>query len=245
MHVADAGAGKCPQVSYTIQTYRASRWSGGHGSPLPHLVHGGPGRAGGGEEMGGIRGVHHYMQRTAVQGSPDMVSAVAGEWLPGSTRRTDKGHPFTLHFEDLEIGDAVETQTRTVTLEDIEDFARSTGDNFYAHMDDEAAKANPIFDGRVAHGYLVLSLAAGLFVWPDVGPVLANYGIDKLRFATPTYPGDEIRVNLTCKRKTLLAGRGYGEVAWDAEVINQKGEVAAAYDVLTLVANRPGINGAE
>lgn len=219
--------------------------STGHGSPLPHLVHGGPGRAGGGEEMGGIRGVHHHMQRTAVQGSPDMLTAVIGEWLPGASRRTDKGHPFTLYFEDLEIGDAVETETRTVTLEDIEDFAHSTGDNFYAHMDDEAAKANPIFDGRVAHGYLVLSLAAGLFVWPDVGPVLANYGIDKLRFATPTYPGDEIRVNLTCKRKTLLAGRGYGEVAWDAEVINQKGEVAAAYDVLTLVANRPGINGAE
>jgi len=210
--------------------------STGHGSPLPHLVHGGPGRAGGGEEMGGIRGVEHHMQRTAIQGSPDMLTAVTGELMPGSSTNESKGHPFTLRFEDLEVGDSITTDPRVVTLEDIEHFAEFTGDTFYAHMDEEAAKRSPIFGGLVAHGYLVLSFAAGLFVWPDEGPVLANYGLDKLRFATPTYPGDEIHVVLTCKRKTLLAGRGYGEVSWSARVINQKGELAAVYDILTMVA---------
>ena len=218
--------------------------STGHGSPLPHLVHGGPGRAGGGEEMGGIRGVLHHMQRTAIQGSPDMLTAITGEYMPGASRNDAKGHPFRLSFDDLEIGDSITTESRIVTREDIDAFADSTGDTFYAHMDEEAAARSPIFEGLVAHGYLVLSFAAGLFVWPDEGPVLANYGIDRLRFATPTYPGDEIHVVLTCKRKTLLAGRGYGEVAWDAQVINQDGEVAAAYDVLTMVANAPGVNGA-
>ena len=150
-----------------------------------------------------------------------------------------KGHPFRLTFDDLEIGDAVTTESRVVSRQDIDDFAEATGDTFYAHMDEEAASRSPIFGGLVAHGYLVLSYAAGLFVWPDEGPVLANYGIDKLRFATPTYPGDEIHVVLTCKRKTQLDGRGYGEVAWDTRVINQNGEVAAAYDVLTMVANAP------
>jgi oxepin-CoA hydrolase/3-oxo-5,6-dehydrosuberyl-CoA semialdehyde dehydrogenase len=218
--------------------------STGHGSPLPHLVHGGPGRAGGGEELGGMRGVFHHMQRTAVQGSPDMVSAITGEYMPGASTSETKGHPFRLTFDDLEIGDSITTPSRVISRQDIADFAESTGDRFYAHMDDEAAARSPIFDGLVAHGYLVVSFAAGLFVWPDEGPVLANYGIDKLRFATPTYPGDEIHVVLTCKRKTQLDGRGYGEVAWDTLVVNQNGEVAAAYDVLTMVANRPGVNGA-
>ena len=218
--------------------------STGHGSPLPMLVHGGPGRAGGGEEMGGLRGLRHHLQTTAVQGSPDVLTAVTGQWMPGATRHVDRGHPFRLHFDDLEVGTALRTGSRTVTLDDIEGFAESTGDHFYAHMDEEAAAASPIFGGRVAHGYLVLSLAAGLFVWPDPGPVLANYGIDRCRFAKPTYPGDTLIVWLTAKRKTLRAGAGYGEVAWDAQVLNQDDEVVAAYDVLTMVANRPGLNGA-
>jgi len=222
----------------------AAAGSTGHGSPLPTLVHGGPGRAGGGEEMGGLRGIRHHMQTTAVQGSPDMLTAITGQWMPGATRHDDRGHPFRLHFDDLDLGTAIRTDSRTVTLDDIEDFAHSTGDHFYAHMDEEAASASPIFGGRVAHGYLVLSLAAGLFVWPDPGPVLANYGVDRCRFAKPTYPGDTLTVWLTAKRKTLRAGTGYGEVAWDAQVVNQDDEVVAAYDVLTMVANRPGVNGA-
>ena len=218
--------------------------STGHGSPLPPLVHGGPGRAGGGQEMGGIRGVFSHMQRTAVQGSPDMLTAITGEFIGGSSTQQYKGHPFKLTFDDLEVGDSITTGSRPVTRADIAAFAESTGDKFYAHMDDEAASRSPIFNGLVAHGYLVLSFAAGLFVWPDEGPVLANYGIDRLRFAKPTYPGDEIHVVLTCKRKIQLDGRGYGEVAWDTRVINQHGEVNAAYDVLTMVANAPGVNGA-
>ncbi len=218
--------------------------STGHGSPLPPLVHGGPGRAGGGQEMGGMRGVFAHMQCTAVQGSPDMLTAVTGEYVGGSATREHKGHPFKLTFDDLEVGDSVTTESRAITRADIAAFAESTGDKFYAHMDEEAAARSPIFNGLVAHGYLVLSFAAGLFVWPDEGPVLANYGIDRLRFAKPTYPGDEIHVVLTCKRKTQLDGRGYGEVAWDTRVVNQHGEVNAAYDVLTMVANAPGVNGA-
>ncbi len=218
--------------------------STGHGSPLPHLVHGGPGRAGGGEELGGMRGVFHHMQRTALQGSPDMLTAVTGVYMPGASTNEEKGHPFRLTFDDLEVVDRITTESRVVTREDVATFAEFTGDRFYAHMDDAAASRSPIFEGLVAHGYLVLSFAAGLFVWADEGPVLANYGIDRLRFATPTYPGDEIHVVLTCKKKTQLDGRGYGEVAWDTKVINQDGEVAAAYDVLTMVANAPGVNGA-
>ena len=210
----------------------------GHGAPLPNLVHGGPGRAGGGEELGGMRAVKHHLQISAVQASPAAMTAITGEYQAGAPRNETKGHPFRLHFEDLEIGDAIVTDGRTVTLDDIERFADLTGDTFYAHMDDEAAKASPIFEGRVAHGYFVLSAAAGLFVDPDPGPVLANYGLDKLRFAKPTYPGDTLTVTLTCKRKTLRPGAGYGEVAWDTQVVNQHGEVAAAYDVLTMVATR-------
>jgi len=210
----------------------------GHGAPLPNLVHGGPGRAGGGEELGGMRAVKHHLQISAVQASPAAMTAITGEYQTGAPRNESKGHPFRLHFEDLEVGDSIVTDSRTITLSDIEQFAALTGDTFYAHMDDEAAKASPIFDGRVAHGYLVVSAAAGLFVDPDPGPVLANYGLDKLRFAKPTYPGDTLTVTLTCKRKTLRVGAGYGEVAWDTQVVNQDGEVAAAYDVLTMVATR-------
>ncbi|MDG1876135.1 MAG: phenylacetic acid degradation bifunctional protein PaaZ [Acidimicrobiales bacterium] len=226
---------------HTIDASSAAA-STGHGSPLPQLVHGGPGRAGGGEELGGLRSVLHYMQRTAVQGSPDLLTAVTGSWVDGAARR-DKGHPFTLYFDELEVGDCLDTEPRVITLEDIEHFAHFTGDLFYAHMDDDAAKASPIFEGRVAHGYLVLSMAAGLFVWPDPGPVLANYGVDNLRFATPTYPGTEIRVIFTCKEKSLRAGSGYGEVRWDTKVVDQDDNVLASYDVLTMVAERGAAGG--
>jgi oxepin-CoA hydrolase/3-oxo-5,6-dehydrosuberyl-CoA semialdehyde dehydrogenase len=209
--------------------------STGHGSPMPGLVHGGPGRAGGGEELGGIRGVLHSMQRTAVQASPTLLGAVTGRWVKGGERHDGERHPFSKSLAELRIGDAIVAGPRRVTLEDIEQFAALSGDTFYAHMDEAAAAANPFFDGRVAHGYLVLALAAGLFVKPDPGPVLANYGIDNLRFTTPVYPGDELTVSLTCKQISPRDG-DYGEVRWDAEVTKQDGSVAASYDVLTMVA---------
>ena len=212
--------------------------STGHGSPLPPLVHGGPGRAGGGEEMGGIRGVLHYMQRTAVQASPRVLSAITGRWVPGAARNDGGTHPFRKPLTELRPGDTVTAGPRRVTLADIEHFAAFTGDTFYAHMDDEAAGANPFFDGRVAHGYLVLSFAAGLFVDPDPGPVLANYGIENLRFLTPVYPDDELTVTLTCKQIIPREGAGHGEVRWDTDVTNQKGESVAKYDVLTMVAKQ-------
>ncbi|HUA30048.1 MAG TPA: phenylacetic acid degradation bifunctional protein PaaZ [Streptosporangiaceae bacterium] len=215
----------------------AAAESTGHGSPLPALIHGGPGRAGGGEEMGGIRGVLHHMQRTAIQGSPRMLSAVTGRWVAGAARAADGPHPFRKSLAELRIGDAVVAGPRTVTLDDIEHFADFTGDTFYAHMDEAAAAANPFFDGRVAHGYLVVSLAAGLFVDPDPGPVLANYGVDNLRFLTPVYPGDELTVTLTCKQISPREGP-YGEVRWDTQITKQDGAVAAQYDVLTMVAKR-------
>jgi oxepin-CoA hydrolase / 3-oxo-5,6-dehydrosuberyl-CoA semialdehyde dehydrogenase len=209
--------------------------STGHGSPLPVLVHGGPGRAGGGEELGGLRGIYHHLQRTAIQASPRMLQAATGRWVKGAPKRAGEAHPFTKPLSRLRIGDTITAGPRTVTLEDIEHFAAFTGDTFYAHMDEEAAAKNPFFGGRVAHGYLIVSLAAGLFVHPDYGPVLANYGIDNLRFLTPVKPGDEITVSLTCKQVSPRAG-DYGEVRWDAELTNQDGTVVAAYDVLTMVA---------
>ena len=212
--------------------------STGHGSPLPVLVHGGPGRAGGGEEMGGIRGVLHHMQRTAVQASPRVLSAVTGRWVAGTGRDTSGGHPFRKSLADLRIGDTVVAGPRQVTLADIEHFAEFTGDTFYAHMDEEAARANPFFDGRVAHGYLIVSFAAGLFVQPDPGPVLANYGLENLRFLTPVYPGDELTVTLTCKQIIPREDADHGEVRWDADVTNQDGKSVATYDVLTLVAKQ-------
>jgi oxepin-CoA hydrolase/3-oxo-5,6-dehydrosuberyl-CoA semialdehyde dehydrogenase len=209
--------------------------STGHGSPLPMLVHGGPGRAGGGEEMGGIRGVLHHMQRTAVQASPRVLSRVTNQWVPGA-KRTEGIHPFRKSLAELRIGDSVVSGPRPVTLEDIEHFAEFTGDTFYAHMDEDAARANPFFDGRVAHGYLIVSFAAGLFVHPDPGPVLANYGLENLRFLTPVNPGDSLTVTLTAKQITPRVDADYGEVRWDADVTNQNGESVAKYDVLTLVA---------
>jgi oxepin-CoA hydrolase/3-oxo-5,6-dehydrosuberyl-CoA semialdehyde dehydrogenase len=215
-----------------------ARESTGHGSPLPGLVHGGPGRAGGGEEMGGLRGVMHYMQRTALQGSPQTIAAITGRWTRGSMQRDPGVHPFRKSFHELAIGDTLNSAEREVTLEDIERFAALTGDTFYAHMDEEAARRNPLFGGRVAHGYFLISAAAGLFVDPPYGPVLANYGLDHLRFVKPVKPGDRIKVRLTCKSKSLRADKGYGEVAWDTEITNQNGEIVASYDVLTMVSEQ-------
>ncbi|HEY9025387.1 MAG TPA: phenylacetic acid degradation bifunctional protein PaaZ, partial [Burkholderiaceae bacterium] len=216
--------------------------STGHGSPLPALKHGGPGRAGGGEELGGIRAVKHYLQRAAVQGSPTMLAAVTGEHVKGAAVHESGVHPFRHAFEDLTVGDSLLTHRRTVTDADIVAFGGISGDFFYMHFDEIAAKASP-FGKRIAHGYFVLSAAAGLFVSPAEGPVLANYGLDTLRFVKPVGIGDTIRARLTCKRKidrnkVGADGRGQGVVAWDVEVTNQDGEVVASYDILTLVAKR-------
>ncbi|PCJ09079.1 MAG: phenylacetic acid degradation bifunctional protein PaaZ [Rhodobacteraceae bacterium] len=209
--------------------------STGHGSPLPHMVHGGPGRAGGGEELGGVRGVMHYMQRTAIQGSPDILTAIGQTWVPGSREIKTPAHPFTRNFGELLIGETLHSPSRTVTLDDIETFANFTGDTFYAHMDDEAAKRNPFFPGRVAHGYLLLSFAAGLFVEPNEGPVLANTGLDNLRFMKPVSAGDSIKVRLTVKKKTPR-NEDYGEVRWHVTLTNQDGEQVAEYELLTMNA---------
>ncbi len=216
----------------------SSKESTGHGSPLPTLVHGGPGRAGGGEEMGGSRGVMHYMQRTAIQGSPTTISKVCNEWMKGSTQITSDTHPFRKYFEQLEIGETLITKKRVITEADILSFAALSGDHFYAHMEDEVAK-HSIFGQRVAHGYFIVSAAAGLFVDPAPGPVLANYGLENLRFTQPVFVNDSIYVRLTCKTKTAKELREgelpQGVVEWDVEVKNQKDETVAVYSILTLV----------
>jgi oxepin-CoA hydrolase/3-oxo-5,6-dehydrosuberyl-CoA semialdehyde dehydrogenase len=216
--------------------------STGHGSPLPTLKHGGPGRAGGGEELGGLRAVKHYLQRAAVQGSPTMLAAVTGEHVRGAKVNETVVHPFRSNFEDLKIGDSLLTHRRTVGEADIVAFGGISGDYFYMHFDEEAAKDSP-FGKRIAHGYFVLSAAAGLFVSPAPGPVLANYGLDTLRFVKPVGIGDTIQARLTAKRKidrnkVDAKGVGQGVVAWDVEVTNQLGELVASYDILTLVAKR-------
>ncbi len=216
--------------------------STGHGSPLPVLKHGGPGRAGGGEELGGTRAVKHYLQRAALQGSPTMLMAVTGEYVRGATRTETEVHPFRRHFEALRIGESLLTHRRTVSEADIVNFGGISGDYFYMHFDELAAKETA-FGQRIAHGYFVLSAAAGLFVSPAPGPVLANYGLDTLRFVKPVAIGDTIQARLTAKRKidrmkVDAQGRGQGVVAWDVEVTNQAGELVASYDILTLVAKR-------
>jgi oxepin-CoA hydrolase/3-oxo-5,6-dehydrosuberyl-CoA semialdehyde dehydrogenase len=216
----------------------SAKESTGHGSPLPPLVHGGPGRAGGGEEMGGVRGVLHYMQRTAIQASPTTLMHVTNEYTAGAERTTDRVHPFRKYFDELNIGDCLVSPRRTVTEADIVNFAGVSGDYFYAHMDDIAAR-DSLFERRVAHGYFVLSAAAGLFVDPAPGPVLANYGLDTLRFVKPVYPGDTIQATLTVKQKTAKEKKEgqvlQGVVAWDVEVKNQSDELVAVYTILTLV----------
>ena len=220
----------------------AAAESTGHGSPLPQLKHGGPGRAGGGEELGGVRAVKHYLQRAAVQGSPRMLAAVTGEYLRGAPVQEGEQHPFRKHFDELQIGDSLLTHRRTVSEADIVAFGGISGDYFYMHFDAVAAAASP-FGKRIAHGYFVLSAAAGLFVSPAPGPVLANYGLDTLRFVKPVGIGDTIQARLTCKRKIDKPAKKdqapQGVVAWDVQVMNQHGELVASYDILTLVLKRP------
>ena len=192
--------------------------------------------------MGGARGVLHYMQRTALQGSPQVLVEVTREWTAGADQTTGTEHPFRKFFDDLAVGETLITAGRTITLADVEAFAELSGDRFYAHMDDEAARSNGIFTGRVAHGYFVVSAAAGLFVDPAPGPVLANYGLENLRFVKPVYPGDTIHVRLTVKQKTAKdtpeGGIPQGVVSWDVEVRNQADEPVALYTILTLVRRR-------
>ena len=216
--------------------------STGHGSPLPALVHGGPGRAGGGEELGGERAIKHYMQRTAVQGSPTTLMRLTGEYHQGAAPLTDKVHPFRKYFEELQIGETHESYRRTVTEADIVSFGCLTGDFFYAHFDETAA-ANSLFGKRVAHGYFLISAAAGMFVDPAPGPVLANYGLENLRFIEPVGIGDTIRAKIVVKQKIKKDkrpddARATGVVRWAVEIINQDDRTVALYDVMTLVERR-------
>lgn len=218
--------------------------STGHGSPMPLLVHGGPGRAGGGEEMGGIRGVFHYMQRTAIQGSPTTLTAITQVYQPGAGKKETDWHPFRKHFEDLQIGETYTTHKHTVTEADIVNFANVSGDNFYAHMDATSLEGTT-FTGRVAHGYFILSKAAGLFVDPKKGPVLLNYGLDECRFTKPVYPGTTIGVTLTVKEKIDQELKddndmAKGIVKWHVEVKDETGETVAVATVLTMVKKRGG-----
>lgn len=216
--------------------------STGHGSPMPQMVHGGPGHAGGGEELGGARAVLHQMQRVALQGSPTTLKNITQQYIKGAETEETDIHPFQQYFEDLEVGEARTTETHTVTEQDIEQFADLTGDEFYAHTDLEAAERS-LFGKIVAHGYFVLSRAAGLFVHPDEGPVMLNYGLENLRFTKPVAPGDTIRAKLIVKRKTVRQKKAkdkfpFGIVYWDVEVTNQDKELVADYTILTLVKRR-------
>ncbi|MBX9928430.1 MAG: phenylacetic acid degradation bifunctional protein PaaZ, partial [Gemmatimonadaceae bacterium] len=231
--------GTAPFHGRLMVTDRTSaKESTGHGAPLPNLVHGGPGRAGGGEEMGGARGVLHYMQRTALQGSPTTMMAITREYTAGATTSSTPVHPFRKTFDELVIGESLLTPSRTITHEDVDRFADLSGDHFYAHKSDALAQQG-IFERKVAHGYFVVSAAAGLFVDPAPGPVLANYGLENLRFVKPVYPGDTITVRLTCKSKTAKEtpadGPPQGVVEWDVVVSNQAQEPVALYSILTLV----------
>ncbi len=227
-----------------ILNEESSKESTGHGSPLPMLVHGGPGRAGGGEELGGLRAVKHYLQRTAIQGSPSMLAAIGQQWVRGAKVQEDQVHPFRKYFEQLKTGDSLLTARRTVTEADIVNFANLSGDHFYAHVDKIGAEQS-FFGERVAHGYFVVSAAAGLFVDAGVGPVIANYGMEGLRFIEPVKIGDTIQARLTCKRKTAkpqktAEDKPVGVVEWSVEVTNQHQQQVALYSILTLVARRKG-----
>lgn len=217
--------------------------STGHGSPLPLLVHGGPGRAGGGEEMGGIRGVKHYMQRVAIQGSPDMITAISNIYQPGAKGNIGDVHPFKKYFDELQIGDQLLTEKRLITAEDIDQFADLSGDHFYAHLRDTDFSGT-MFERQVAHGYLIMSIAAGLFVSSyDKNPVLLNYGIDELRFTKPVYPGSEIQVRFTCKEKTRQEKKeptdiDKGIVKWLVEIMDETGEITGVATILTMVERK-------
>jgi len=216
--------------------------STGHGSPMPLLVHGGPGRAGGGEEMGGLRGIKHYMQRTAIQGHPTMLTAITEQYQPGGEKPESEVHLFRKHFEDLRVGDTVTTAKHTVTEADIVNFANVSGDHFYAHVD-ETSLEGTMFEGRVAHGYYVLSKAAGLFVEPRKGPVLLNYGIDECRFTKPVYPGTTLGVQLTVVEKIAQERRepedvAKGIVRYRVEVTDHELDTVAVATILTMVKKR-------
>jgi oxepin-CoA hydrolase/3-oxo-5,6-dehydrosuberyl-CoA semialdehyde dehydrogenase len=216
--------------------------STGHGSPMPMLVHGGPGRAGGGEEMGGKRGVMHYLQRTAIQGSPTTITRITGVYQQYAKQTEGDVHPFKKHFEDLQVGDTLVTAKHTVTETDITNFANVSGDNFYAHMDATSLEGT-IFERRVAHGYFILSKAAGLFVDAKKGPVLLNYGIDEARFTKPVYPGATIGVRLTVKEKVDQEKRSEDDIAkgivkWLVDVYDETGETVAIATILTMVKKR-------
>ena len=219
-----------------------SKESTGHGSPLPLLVHGGPGRAGGGEEMGGVRGVHHYMQRVAVQGSPTTLTAVTGVYQAHGKTTEDEKHPFRKYFEELEIGDTLRTHKRTVTEADIVNFANVSWDHFYAHTDHTSLEGT-MFEKPVAHGYFILSAAAGLFVDPPKGPVMLNYGLEECRFLKPVYAGTTIGVTLTCKEKISQEQKEpsdipKGIVKWLVEVSDETGEMVAIATILTMVMRK-------
>ena len=222
----------------------------GHGSPLPLLVHGGPGRAGGGEEMGGVRGVKHYMQRVAIQGSPDMITAVSNVYQPGATGNLETIHPFKKYFEELCIGDQLLTEKRLITSEDIDKFADLSGDHFYAHLT-STDFTGTMFTKQVAHGYFIISAAAGLFVNSyEKNPVLLNYGIDELRFTKPVYPGSEIQIRFTCKEKIGQEKKestdiDKGIVKWLVEIIDETDEVVGVATILTMVAKRITKSGKE
>jgi oxepin-CoA hydrolase/3-oxo-5,6-dehydrosuberyl-CoA semialdehyde dehydrogenase len=220
----------------------SAKESTGHGSPMPMLVHGGPGHAGGGEEMGGIRGVFHYMQRTAIQGTPTDITNVTRQYQQGALQTETDVHPFKKYFEDLFVGETLITAKHTVSETDIHNFANVSGDNFYAHMDATSLEGTP-FTGRVAHGYFVLSKAAGLFVDAKKGPVLLNYGIDECRFTKPVYPGATIGVKLTVKEKIDQEKRSEedvpkGIVKWLVDVYDETGETVAIATILTMVRKR-------
>jgi oxepin-CoA hydrolase/3-oxo-5,6-dehydrosuberyl-CoA semialdehyde dehydrogenase len=222
-----------------ILNAECAKESTGHGSPMPQLVHGGPGRAGGGEEMGGKRGVLHYLHRTAIQGSPTMITAVTNVYQQGALQKETDIHPFKKHFEDLEIGETLVTAKHTITEADIVNFANVSGDHFYAHVDVTSLDGT-IFEGRVAHGYYILSKAAGMFVDAKKGPVLLNYGIDECRFTKPVYPGTTIGVKLTVKEKIGQEKKSAEDIAkgivkWLVEVYDQTNETVAIITILTMV----------
>ena len=213
--------------------------STGHGSPMPLLTHGGPGRAGGGEEMGGIRGIKHYLQRTAIQGHPTTITAITKQYQVGAKQNTKGPHVFYKHFDEIEIGDTVITEKHTVTLDDIENFADLSGDKFYAHMDENSLE-DTIFTERVAHGYFIMSKAAGLFVKPEKGPVLLNYGIDECRFTKPVYPGMTIGVKFTAKEKIVQEKKDdenfeKGIVKFLVDVYDDENETVMLATILTMV----------
>ncbi len=226
---------------------QCAKESTGHGSPLPLLVHGGPGRAGGGEEMGGIRGVKHYMQRVAIQGSPDMITAISNVYQPGAAGRTGGIHPFKKYFEELVVGDQLVTEKRLITSADINHFADLSGDHFYAHLTDTNFEGT-MFEKQVAHGYLIMSIAAGLFVDSyGKNPVLLNYGIDELRFTKPVYPGAEIYVRFTCREKTAQEKKEptdipRGIVKWYVEIFDETDEIVGVATILTMVQSRTKIS---